>query len=96
MQSVKLSIMKCLLPSRELILQVLTEQGVPLAMDKLYQLLEIAGDEQEIFNKRLNAMEREGQVMRNRKGVICLPDKIEAIVWRCTRAPRWVWFFSAR
>ena len=67
------------LPSRELILQVLTEQGVPLAMDKLYQLLEIAGDEQEIFNKRLNAMEREGQVMRNRKGVICLPDKIEAI-----------------
>lgn len=67
------------LPSRELVIDVLTEQGVPLAMETLYELLEIAEDEQEIFNRRLNAMEREGQIMRNRKGVVCLADKIEAI-----------------
>lgn len=67
------------LPSRELVIEVLTEQGVPLAMETLYELLEIAEDEQEIFNRRLNAMEREGQIMRNRKGVVCLADKIEAI-----------------
>lgn len=67
------------LPSRELILQVLTEQGVPVLLDTLYDLLEIAEAEQEIFGRRLNAMEREGQVMRNRKGLLCLPDKIEAI-----------------
>lgn len=67
------------LPSRELILKVLTEQGVPLALEPLYELLDIADNEQDIFAKRLNAMEREGQIMRNRKGLLCLPDKIEAI-----------------
>ena len=67
------------LPSRELILQVLTEQGVPVALETLYTLLEIADAEQDIFSRRLNAMEREGQVMRNRKGLLCLPEKIEAI-----------------
>jgi ribonuclease R len=67
------------LPSRELILKILTEQGVPLALEPLYDLLEIADDEKEIFGKRLNAMEREGQILRNRKGLLCLPDKIEAI-----------------
>lgn len=67
------------LPSRELILQVLTEQGVPVALDTLYDLLEIADEEQGIFSRRLHAMEREGQVMLNRKGLLCLPEKIEAI-----------------
>ena len=67
------------LPSRELILKVLTEQGVPLALEPLYDLLEIADNEKEIFGKRLNAMEREGQILRNRKGLLCLPEKIEAI-----------------
>lgn len=67
------------LPSRELILEVLTNQGVPLSINALYDLLDIADDEHEIFNRRLNAMEREGQVMRNRKGAVCLADKIEAI-----------------
>ncbi len=67
------------LPSRELILQVLSEQGIPLSLEQLYELLEIGNDEREIFSKRLNAMEREGQIMRNRKGALCLADKIEAI-----------------
>ncbi len=67
------------LPSRELILQVLTEEGVPLAIEALYRQLEITKDEREIFSRRLGAMEREGQIMRNRKGLFCLPDKIEAI-----------------
>ena len=67
------------LPSRELILQVLTEQGVPLALPQLYDILEIAEDEHEVLGRRLNAMERQGQVMLNRKGLLCLPDKIEAI-----------------
>lgn len=67
------------LPSRELILKVLTEQGVPVALETLYDLLDIADEEQEIFGRRLNAMEREGQIMPNRKGLLCLPDKIEAI-----------------
>ncbi len=67
------------LPSRELILQVLAEQGIPLSVEQLSKLLDIGNDEQEIFSKRLNAMERDGQIMRNRKGALCLADKIEAI-----------------
>lgn len=67
------------LPSRELILETLSEQGVPLPLSTLYDLLDIVEDEHEIFNRRLNAMEREGQVMRNRKGLLCLADKIDAI-----------------
>jgi ribonuclease R len=67
------------LPSRELIMQVLNEQGIPLSVEQLYILLDIGTQEREIFNKRLNAMEREGQVMRNRKGALCLAEKIEAI-----------------
>lgn len=67
------------LPSRELILEVMAEQGVPVALDTLYELLEIDEEEQEILGRRLNAMEREGQLMRNRKKQLCIPDKIDAI-----------------
>jgi ribonuclease R len=67
------------LPSRELVLQVLADQGVPLALEQLYVLLDIGSDERDNFNKRLNAMEREGQIMRNRKGALCLTEKIHAI-----------------
>lgn len=67
------------LPSRELVLQVLSDQGVPLSIEQVYVLLDIGPDERDNFNKRLNAMEREGQIMRNRKGALCLAEKIHAI-----------------
>ncbi len=67
------------LPSRELVLQVLSDQGVPLSVEQIYVLLDIGFEERDNFNKRLNAMEREGQIMRNRKGALCLAEKIHAI-----------------
>jgi ribonuclease R len=67
------------LPSRELVLQVLADQGVPLTIEQVYVLLDISSDERDNFNRRLNAMEREGQIMRNRKGALCLTEKIHAI-----------------
>jgi ribonuclease R len=67
------------LPSRELVLQTLADQGVPLSIEQVYMLLDIGSDERDNFNKRLNAMEREGQIMRNRKGALCLTEKIHAI-----------------
>lgn len=67
------------LPSRELILQVLSEQGVPLSIEQVYALLDIASDEHDNFDKRINAMERDGQIMRNRKGALCLTEKIHVI-----------------
>jgi ribonuclease R len=67
------------LPSRELVLQLLADQGVPLSVEQVYTLLDISVGERDNFNKRLNAMEREGQIMRNRKGALCLTEKIHAI-----------------
>ena len=55
------------------------EQGVPLSADELYKLLAISDEELDIFNRRLNAMEREGQIMRNRKGALCIADKLDLI-----------------
>ena len=67
------------LPSREYILQMLAEKGVPLEQDDLCALLQIEHHEQDLFNRRLRAMERDGQVMRNRKGAICEVDKLDLI-----------------
>ena len=67
------------LPSRELILSTMSEQGVPVLEKELYALLEIAPHEREIFNRRLNAMEREGQIIRNRKDALCIAEKLDLI-----------------
>lgn len=67
------------LPSRELILKIMSDQGIPLSVEQLYLLLDIDSHERDIFNKRLNAMEREGQIIRNRKGAVCIAEKLHLI-----------------
>lgn len=67
------------LPSREFILQILTEQGVPVTEDRLAKMLDITPDELDTFNRRLRAMERDGQIMRNRKNAICVVDKLDLL-----------------
>jgi ribonuclease R len=57
----------------------MTEQGVPLFLEDLYRLLAINDEESEIFNRRLNAMERDGQIIRNRKGALCIAEKLHLI-----------------
>ncbi|OAM53381.1 ribonuclease R [Methylovorus sp. MM2] len=75
------------LPSREFILDKMTEQGVPVSVEQLYELLHIGEDEQIIFNRRLNAMEREGQIMRNRKGALCIAEKLHLIAGKVQGHP---------
>ncbi|MGL1832446.1 ribonuclease R [Rhodocyclaceae bacterium SMB388] len=67
------------LPSREYVEQVLAEQGVPLRFERLCELLDISETEVELFERRLRAMERDGQVIRNRRGALILPDKADLI-----------------
>ncbi len=67
------------IPSREYILQVMVQQGVPLFMEDLYRLLEIDKSEREIFSRRIAAMEREGQIMRNRRNALCVTEKLHLI-----------------
>jgi len=67
------------LPSREFILQKLTEQGAPVADEELLGILHIEKHEEDLFSRRLRAMERDGQVMRNRKRAICVVDKLDLV-----------------
>lgn len=67
------------LPSREFILQILTEQGAPMSDDELLDMLLIEREEEDLFSRRLRAMERDGQIMRNRKRAICVMDKLDLV-----------------
>ena len=70
------------LPSREFMLQILNEQGVPTNEKALQSLLDVTEEEEEIFSRRISAMLREGQIMRNRKGDICVVEKLDLIKGR--------------
>ncbi len=74
--------------SREFILQHLTERGVLLTFDKLAEEFGI-DDEQglEALRRRLNAMERDGQVMRNRREGYGLVTKMDLIQGRVIGHP---------
>jgi ribonuclease R len=67
------------LPSREYVLQALTEQGVPVSFERLCELLDVAGFEVDSFTRRLGAMARDGQLLQNRKGDWLIPDKADLI-----------------
>jgi ribonuclease R len=73
--------------SREFILDTLTEAGVPLTQDELADRLGITEEEREAFDRRIAAMEREGQVLRNRKGAILVAEKIDLIAGRVEGHP---------
>ena len=63
------------LPSREYVVQILEGEGKPTGMEHLCRLLDIAPGERESFVRRLAAMEREGQLLRNRKDAYILPER---------------------
>src|SRR5688572_5084044 len=63
------------IPAREDYLEALNQEGVPVSEDRLRELLGVTPDQQEGFERRLAAMEREGQVLRNRRGHVLIPDK---------------------
>jgi len=75
------------IPSRELILQVMSEHGIPINKKELLELLEIKDDEVAIIEKRLRAMARQGQILINRKNVICISDKLNLIAGKVSGHP---------
>ena len=75
------------LPSREFVLQILEEQGAPVAEDDLCAILYIKQHEEDLFARRLRAMERDGQLMRNRAGAICMVDKLDLVKGRVMGHP---------
>src|SRR4029078_6252681 len=75
------------LPSREWVLEVLQKEGVTVDPDHLLELLDIQEGEGNAFMRRLNAMEREGQIMRNRRGALCVVEKLGLIRGRVQGHP---------
>jgi ribonuclease R len=70
------------LPSREYIAQILAQRGVPMGFDELAETLGIHDHERESFDRRLRAMQRDGQLLRNRRDAYLLPDKADLISGR--------------
>lgn len=66
------------LPSREYILEVLADQGMSMPLTQLNEFFQLNDpDEQEAFSFRLRAMERDGQIIRNRKGGFAPVNKLD-------------------
>ncbi len=66
-----------LVPSRAAILEAL--QGTPLTAAELQRALRVDKRARTAFAARLAAMERDGQVMENRKGEICATAKLDLV-----------------
>ena len=71
------------IPSREYIMQQLADFGAPMRRDELGEQLKLSSEEDiEALRRRLNAMERDGQLLRNRRGALCLVNKKDLIAGR--------------
>lgn len=65
-------------PSREAILAYLEKQGEPMALKRIAEDLGVQGERDlESFSRRLKAMERDGQLLRNRRGRYGLLQKMD-------------------
>jgi ribonuclease R len=68
------------IPDRERILDFLRERGAPMRADDVAAALQVRGAaEREAFAGRLAAMERDGQLMTNRKSELCVVAKLDLV-----------------
>ena len=63
------------IPSREQILEILNQEGVPVPEEQLRERLGVDDAQRDGFERRLAAMERDGQTLRNRRGQVLIADK---------------------
>ncbi|NND60257.1 MAG: ribonuclease R, partial [Gammaproteobacteria bacterium] len=67
-------------PSREYLLQLLRERNVPMRRREIFEALGIEQErDQEALTRRLGAMVRDGQLLRNRAGQYLLIDKMALV-----------------
>ena len=83
------------IPSREFILEILKQNNRPLTQRKISRLLGLKGEEEtEALRRRLRAMERDGQLLRNRKVLMVLMSKMNSCTGRIM-GHQMVWFFHS-
>jgi ribonuclease R len=71
------------IPSRELILDFLKDYGAPLTREEIARKLDLSSVEDSVaLSRRLSAMERDGQLLRNRKNRFCIINREDLIAGR--------------
>ncbi len=71
------------IPSRELILQQLSDRGSPANREQLVEEFGLTTEDQvEALRRRLRAMERDGQLIYTRRGTYAPVDKLDLILGR--------------
>lgn len=75
-------------PSREAVLAYLTAAGEPVSFKRLAEALGVSGERDlESFSRRLRAMERDGQLLKNRRGRYGLLQKMDMVRGRVQGHP---------
>ena len=66
-------------PERAAIVALLRERGVPMTADELAESIGVVPRAILAFHNRVLAMERDGQLLRNRKGALFIAEKLDLI-----------------
>ena len=76
------------IPSREFIMESIEDFGAPLDFQALAARLDLASeDDLEALRRRVSAMQRDGQLVRNRRGAYCLVNRTDLIAGRVIAHP---------
>ena len=76
------------IPSREYLMEFLAEHGTPMSIEQIAPLLNLEEEQdRESLRRRLNAMERDGQLIRNRRNAYLLVDKSDLVRGRVIGHP---------
>ena len=75
-------------PERKDIIDLLEEQGRPLKNRELVERLGVVSDDsREILRRRLRAMVRDGQLVKNRRNAFGLPSRMDLVAGRISAHP---------
>ncbi|MGB5467589.1 MAG: ribonuclease R, partial [Sedimenticolaceae bacterium] len=76
------------IPSREFILNTMQDHAAPLLFEDLAEALQLSNPQQlDALSRRINAMSRDGQVVRNRRGGYCVVNHEDLIHGRVIGHP---------
>lgn len=76
------------IPSREFILETLTTHAAPMEFQEVADALGLSGEEDlTALERRLGAMVRDGQLVRNRRDAYCLVNKRDLVAGRIIAHP---------
>jgi ribonuclease R len=76
------------IPSREFILDALTEHGAPMGFQEVADALGLREEQDQVaLDRRLGAMVRDGQLVRNRRDAYCLVNKRDLVAGRIIAHP---------